>query len=790
MNLGWIRIPSDSKQYFCFIFAVLMFHFAFAHPAQDQQAYLLDVYLNKERTASLLACFIDQQDRVWVEAQMLKHWSLRQPETSAWLHNHKRYYCLDQVQDIQYHFEKKALSLHIEIPPRYLPVTTIGGSAMEVGAIRPTHPGGFINYDSAIQHNASTHKNMTSLFTEFGYFNRYGVGINDFILSDKKQVRLDSTWILDKPENSVTWRFGDAVTSIASWSGAVRFGGIQWGTNFSTQPYLITYPVPSFKGEAAVATQMSIFVNDALRVSKEIRTGPYAVYNLPVVTGAGTVKIVTQNRIGGQEEIILPYYTSEKLLKAGLRNYAYELGFIRNDFGLHSFKYSDLIAVGTYREGINDRWTVGWHGECLARQQTLGFSSEVIWKQYLVFSSALAASQSHFGKGALMLLGLQRQTDSINYGMQGMITNRRFSALGFSPQQALPFFRGQSFLSYATPNMGSFGISYTVVKNKRALENTNEEPTSPFLSLPDIQLITLSYNKNIRKYLFLVCSGLIDLYHHQNRQWFASLIWAWKPEHTFSATQSFFYDKPQQSVLLNKNLPWGEGYGYHISASQGNFDKAEGAFSYQNSYGTYSGTVTKLEDAVHYIAQAKGAMFYFNKHLLFSRENYDSFTLVEIPGFEQVCIYDRNTCIGRTNKKGLLIVPHSLAYQKNKIAIEPTEFPLNVEIDQTEVEVIPYYRSGVLAQFSVKRVYHLSSHLLQENGKPVPSGALIRLQNTVLEKTYPIGDAGAFFVTSENPVFTGRATWEQGECVFQHWVPKNGDLLHQAREVFCYAVNP
>jgi outer membrane usher protein len=49
-------------------------------------------------------------------------------------------------------------------------------------------------------------------------------------------IRLDTTWTLDLPDRLSTLRVGDAISTAGAWGQSMRFGGVQFGTNFATQP--------------------------------------------------------------------------------------------------------------------------------------------------------------------------------------------------------------------------------------------------------------------------------------------------------------------------------------------------------------------------------------------------------------------------------------------------------------------------------------------------------------------------------------------------------------------------
>ena len=51
------------------------------------------------------------------------------------------------------------------------------------------------------------------------------------------------------------------ISAAGAWGRSVRFGGIQFGTNFSTQPTLVTTPLLFAQGEAIVPSTVDVFVN-------------------------------------------------------------------------------------------------------------------------------------------------------------------------------------------------------------------------------------------------------------------------------------------------------------------------------------------------------------------------------------------------------------------------------------------------------------------------------------------------------------------------------------------------
>ena len=90
-------------------------------------------------------------------------------------------------------------------------------------------------------------------------FSPYGIVSQSGILASNtgggvvsQHLRLDSTWTYKDPERILTYRAGDMISSGLAWTRPVRLGGVQVQRDFTTRPDLVTLPLPSFNGSAAV----------------------------------------------------------------------------------------------------------------------------------------------------------------------------------------------------------------------------------------------------------------------------------------------------------------------------------------------------------------------------------------------------------------------------------------------------------------------------------------------------------------------------------------------------------
>src|SRR5262249_52888690 len=228
--------------------------------------------------------------------------------------------------------------------------------------------GGFFNYNLLGQTGAGT-QNLSGLF-EAGLFGPHGVLTNSSALNlssvasgTPSFVRLDTTWFRDNPAEMTSLRVGDSITRTSEWGRPVRFGGIQYGTDFATRPGFITFPLQAASGVAALPSVVDVFVNGNRVGEQSVRPGPFSITNIPPITGQGDVQLVVRDAMGREQVITQPFYASPQLLGAGLEDFSYQAGFLRNNYGLDSSDYGSAFGSALYRRGIPNRLTLEGEAE-------------------------------------------------------------------------------------------------------------------------------------------------------------------------------------------------------------------------------------------------------------------------------------------------------------------------------------------------------------------------------------------------------------------------------------------
>ena len=203
------------------------------------------------------------------------------------------------------------------------------------------------------------------MFSPYGTLTQTGI-LGTTTTRDMTMLRLETSFSYSDPESLITYRGGDSISGGLGWTRSIRFGGIQAQRNFSMRSDLVTAPLPSFSGSAAVPSTLDVYLNNSKTYTQEVPPGPFQVNNLPLISG-GEARLVLRDAAGREVETTLPFYTSPQLLREGLTYFSVETGFPRLRYGTESNNYvAKEFASMSVRHGLYDWLTLEGHAEEVA----------------------------------------------------------------------------------------------------------------------------------------------------------------------------------------------------------------------------------------------------------------------------------------------------------------------------------------------------------------------------------------------------------------------------------------
>jgi len=717
---------------------------------------------------------------VLAPAAQLAAWRLPAPVQAAVSHDGDQYIPLDALPGISYRIDEEKQALLVNAPARLFAPVTLSLAGTDAVSTPPPPPwGGFLNYDF-VAADSNSHTTVSGLL-EASVFGPTGVGITHYLVrygnhgQETQSIRLDSTWEIDRPDSINTVRLGDSITGTSLWAGAVRFGGIQWASNYTTRPDLITLPLPSVAGEAALPSSLNLYVDGMLRMQSSVPGGPFRIDDVPVITGTGDVRLVVRDLLGREQVISEPYYASPELLRAGLQEYSFEAGIVRENFGITSNDYGPPLIVATDRVGLTDQLTGEAHVEALKDQQALGVSVAVLVSTLGVLDASLAGSRSRGGNGELFRLGYQRSARRWSFGGNIEYASRAFARLGALPTEPVPSITSQLFVTAGLGHLGSLSIS-------RTRENYYNAHSVDIMSARD------SINVGWLGYLTLAVIRTVAATSDTT----IALTFNHAINARTGVTAGTTFDSSggtTTEVDLQQNLPAGRGMGYRLSADAGAMRAIDGTLDLQGDVGTYEAEVREQAGASLVQVSARGGIGTLAGHLFPTREIEDSFAAIQVGHEPGVRIYRENQLVGQTNSQGYLLVPGLRAYQNNDIRIEQADLPLDVVVNTLQAQAVPYFRSAVFVNFPIEHSRGALLSVQLENGSPLPAGALLRL-NGAQDNEFPSGLNGEVYVTGLADQNELRAEWSGGSCRFTLTYTTTADPLPRMGPYVCRSAEP
>ncbi|MDI5985315.1 fimbria/pilus outer membrane usher protein [Halomonas sp. M4R5S39] len=712
---------------------------------------------------------------VWVAASDLEQWRIAPPAIEPFDHHGEAFYRLEPL-GISFELDRRRSTLDLEVPAALFADTRLEGPRRDRVPLTPSSLGAFFNYDLSSTHSRGETRHSGLL--EQGVFNGWGSGINRLVVRDNPPgdrpavVRLETQWRRDTPDSMRTLRLGDTTSLGTAWSGGVRFGGLQWGSNFATRPEMVTLPLLSLAGEAALPSTVDLYVNDALRLRREVPPGPFSIDEIPVITGQGQAQLVVRDILGREQLITQPFYASVRLLRQGLKDYSVELGAIRRDFGRASNAYGRALGTATYRTGLTNWLTTELHAQVLQDQQMAGVGGSWLLPFGGVMHAAYAASEADGRQGDLMTLGLQRQGWPLSLGAESQFTSEDFMRLGMRQGHTLPRQQHRVFFSLSSGRAGSLSLSYTA-------QNFDDRD--------DIEIVNLGYSKGLGAFGYLTLSALHFMETGETALRAGLGIPLGMPRTSASLSVSDRDDHRQGSLQIQRSLPVGRGFGYRVRTGLGGDDHRQASLGLQNDYQTYLLEASQRRDQTASRANVRGGVAWLGGDLFASRHIDRSFAVVQMPGFSDVQVYADNQPVARTNHQGNALVPRLRAYERNRISIEQADLPLGARVESLEMQVSPYYRSGVELSFPVSHSRDAFFRILLESGEPLPVGAVVE---DARGERFPVGQRGETFVTDLESSNRLRALWQGQACEFTLDVPEIEDVFLELGDVICHGVTP
>lgn len=612
---------------------------------------------------------------------------------------------------------------------------------------------------------------------------------SDALANPSSVMRYDTSYSFSNVDTRVTYVVGDVITGSLAWTRAYRAGGLQVRRDFSLQPDLITRPLLSAGGTAAVPSTVDVLLGGVKTFSTDVSSGPFTINNIPVITNVSGAKILVRDATGQQTEISLPFFVGANLLAKDLLDYSLEIGAPRENFGLDSFGYSRLpIATGSLRYGLTDGLTLEGHFETQAGLLNVGGGIATTLFDMAQVTLAASASRFHQDQGAQVYGSLTTKFNRLNVewastmtlgtyrdlayttGINALsVTKRSFDAASFEPP------RWTHRLSFNTP-LGNSGASmnFNLLGSRR---NTG-----------DARIISTGVTQYLRAYNASISAfGYADLGTQKSKGIFLNLSIPLGQNMLSNVSAQYDDSRRIRPYAAFTKLDDGSigslAYG-GAAAYDANSPSGRASAQYRSSAGVIRGEVRGSSTGGSANASFAGALVVTDNSFHLTNPINDSFAIVKV-GRPDVAILLDNRPGGLTGKDGIALVPGLRSNETNKMSIDLASLPLDFRVTEVDLFVKPARKNGVSVEFKASAATSALVTLISPNGEFVPVGSIVRLNGS--ESEFPVGFDGEVWIEGsfeeQNELMV---TGPDFSCKAQFtFVPQTGDVFTRIDKVTC-----
>ena len=737
------------------------------------QPTLLDVTLNGQPSEEPLMLLQDGSGGFYVSAAQLRTWRIRIPDAAPTAYEGESWYRVGDIPGLTAAHDPAEGTLTLVADPTLFERQTSALHAAEDFTMTPAGTGGFVNYDLFAEYS----RGAASLngAVEIGAFTRHGVASTGLIFraghGPERVTRLDTSWTIDRPASLSSIRIGDSVTAVGPGASPLRFGGLQYARNFAVRPGFVTMPLPVLEGSAAIPSVVDVYVDNALQGSQQVAPGPFELTNIPVQSGGGTVRLVTRDLLGRTVVTEQAYYASSVLLRRGLHDFSYEVGFVRHGFGQRSNDYGRAIASTFHRYGVTDNLTVEGQLQVSEDHQLVGGGANLGLFDLATVGAAATASRSDRGTGLFAAAFAERRTAGLSFGLRAEYTTSDYAFIGMGEGNRPARLSLQAF---ADMPIGGGSVGASLIHRDRR-DGEDESLANLFAN------VRLSDRANLQLFARHAVAG--------RRQTVFGAFLAVPLGGGRSAAASAEATRSGDisgTVSFQQAPPAGTGNGYRATANfaDGRVN-ADAAFTHNAGPASFTAQVSHAGGNTGVRASASGAIGFLGTRPFASRTLGASFAEVRVGDFEGVRVYVDNQLVGVTGKDGRVVVPSLRAFERNTIRIDEADLPLDAQLSTAEITLRPFARTGAVVTFDARRERGVLLQVRLENGTPLPAGAMVRVVGA--EGEWVTASGGEVYVPLTTNEANLEARWGNRTCTFQVVVPDGNDPQPRITNLICTA---
>lgn len=525
---------------------------------------------------------------------------------------------------------------------------------------------------------------------------------------------------------------------------SIPFRGVMLGADENMVPYNQREFAPVIRGVARTQARVEVRQNGYLIQSQTVSPGAFAITDLPVTGSGSDLQITVIESDGTIQRFSVPFTTPVIALREGYMKYNVTVGQYRPpDNAVENSLLGQLTTMYGLPWGITAFTGVQASQHYKSGAMGIGWS---LGNLGAVSFDAIHARSQQKGRGRD-----SGDTWSIRYSKSFELTNTdltaaryQYTSSGFHTlSDVLSTFRNDNFRAYSysgdrsrrttlrlNQSLGSLG--YMSFYGSRDEFRHNRQKQDSF---------GMSYGtswKNISWYVNCSRNYSTNAYYQRGHIEDSINLWMNIPlgqwiggrDNDINVTtqtqrttgQNTWYETGLNGRAFDRRLYWDVSERI-APGSENNVDSSRLNLRWFGTYGELAGMYSYSSYIRQMSAGISGGMVLHNEGITLGQKGEDTVALVVAPGVNGASVGSLPGV--RTDTRGYTLVNHVSPYQENLITLDPTTFPENVEVSQTDTRVVPTKGAVVRAKFITRVGGRALITLSRSDGSRLPFGAVV-----------------------------------------------------------------
>lgn len=644
----------------------------------------------------------------------------------------------------------------------------------------------YASYDGSYFSQKSGRFESESIYSKFGG----GLNVNGWMLRHSGAWRWDkdsggsySVFSNNLQRDIVPLRsrilLGDASSS-GNMFNAFLFRGVQLATAEQMLPDSQRGYAPVVRGIAQTNARVQIRQNGNLVYETTVPPGEFAISDIYPSGYGGDLSVTVTESDGRETQFVVPYAAVSEMIRPGSYRYSLLLGTLRNQH----LSYTPKVFQATVQYGINN-WLTGYSGLLGNGDYLAGLAGGAIGTPVGAFALDITGSRFDDGVSAQSGVSVRASYNKFVATTRSSIT---LAAYRYSSSGYLDLTNAVKLVDLHLHENAQWGTLPTRPQNRFSL--TLSQPlgsqggnlyASGYVENywnrqgSDVQY-QLGYNNRYRALNYGISVNRAKTANYAETQYMLSLSLplgrsAHAPYINSYTTRS---DEGVSSQLsLSGVLGERDQIDYNLGVARDSNGDSSGNISgaYRLQHTKLKASYGKGKNYRAYSAGMSGSIVALADALVASPYTGETLAVVEAKGAAGATVEGYPGVV--IGDAGYALVPYLMPYRINKIAIDPSGMPLDVELETTIKQVVPHAGAIVKVDYPTRRGAAVLIQAQLPGGENLPFGASVKTEDG--RDVGMVAQGGQMYVRLEERHNQLQVSWgpqSRYTCLFEINLPE------------------